>query len=351
MGDDHNYDDWTVSIGGTEFKASTHGMQVSAIVVDLESDKIDSCTIELAEASEAKVLKDGSIAIGDTIQIDLGSADDGTKPVFLGEVVGLEPRWPEGAPASLVIRGLDRLHRLKRGTAVRYWEDSKDSDVVSEIADECGLSSDCDSTSITHKYILQNNVGNAEFIKALARRNGYSVSIDDSKLLFKKPPSGDPPTIELSYEIELLDCRMRLNALGQVSEVVVRGWDWVAKKEITGKAKSGDVTKGKGKNLGADLAKSAFGEATAYVTNFPVPDQGAANDLAKALIGGRAAGFLAGSGRSVGNPELLPGSMVDLKLLGDYSGKYGVHATRHVIGPKGYMVDFEFSSNTDGSGE
>ena len=351
MGDEHNYDDWKVKIGGTTFEASKHGMQVSAIVVDLESDKIDSCTIELADAADVDILSGGAFAIGDTIQVDLGSSDGGTESVFLGEVVALEPRWPEGAPASLVVRGLDRLHRLKRGTGVRYWEDSKDSDVVSEIASECGLSADCDSTSVTHKYILQNNVGNGEFIKALARRNGYSVSIDDSKLLFKKPAAGGGSAIELTYEMDLLDCRMRLNAIGQVSEVIVRGWDWVAKKEITGKGTTGDVSKGKGNNLGADLAKDAFGEATAYVTNFPVPDQGAANDLAKALISARAGQFLQGSGRAMGNPALLPGASVDLKLLGDYSGEYGVHAARHVIGPKGYMVDFEFSSNTDGKGE
>ena len=351
MGEEHNYDDWAVDIGGKTLDAAKHGMMVSAIVVDLEMDKIDACTIELADAAEEDVLTGNPFTIGDSLQIDLGSSDDGTSTVFLGEIVALEPRWPEGAPASLVIRGMDRLHRLKRGTGVRYWEDSTDSDVVEEIAGECGLSTDCDSTSVTHKYILQNNVGNGEFIKALARRNGYTVTIDDSTLEFKKPPAGGGGAIELNYETELMDCRMRLNAIGQVSEVIVRGWDFVAKKEIVGKGTTGDVSKGAGNNLGADLAKDAFGDATAYVTNFPVPDQGAANDLAKALISARAGQFLTGSGRATGNPEIVPGATVDLKLLGDYSAKYTVYASRHVIGPKGYVVDFEFSSNTDGKGD
>jgi uncharacterized protein len=346
MGDEHNYDDWAVKIGGKTLKAAEHGMMVSAIVVDLEMDKIESCTIELADGSDEDVLEGEPYKIGDSIQIDLGDSEGGTDTVFIGEVVALEPRWPEGAPCSLVIRGLDRLHRLKRGTGVRYWEDSKDSDVVEEIAGECGLSTDCDTTSVTHKYILQNNVGNGEFIKALARRNGYQVSIDDSTLRFWKPPAAVSGAIELSYETELMDCRMRLNAIGQVSEVIVRGWDFVAKKEITGKGTSGDLSANGPGTLGADLAKDAFGDATAYVTNFPVPDQGAANDLAKALIAGRAGQFLSGSGRAAGDPSLIPGMAVDLKLLGDFSGKYVIHAARHVIGPKGYVVDFEFSANS-----
>lgn len=345
---DHNYADFSVKIDDETIKASD-GMEVSAIVVDMEMDKIDACTIEFAEVAKG-VLSGARHKIGDTMQVDLGHADDGNETLFKGECVSLEPRWPEGAPASLVVRGMDRLHRLKRGTAVRFWEDIKDSDIVNEIAGEVGLSADVDSTSETRKYVLQNNVSNGEFIKALARRNGYEVSIDDSKLSFKKPASGGSE-IELGYEIELIDCRMRLNAVSQVSEVIVRGWDMFQKKEITGKAKTGDVTKGAGKNLGADLAKDAFGDATAYVTNFPVANQGEANALAKALISSRAGQFLQGSGRAVGNPAIVPGATVNLKLLGDYSGKYTVHAARHIVGPKGYVTDFEFSSNTDGSGD
>jgi phage protein D len=345
---EHNYADWAIKIDDETIKASD-GMEVSAIVVDLEMDKIDTCTVEFAEVARG-VLSGQRHKIGDTMQVDFGHADEGTETLFKGECIALEPRWPEGAPASLVVRGMDRLHRLKRGTAVRFWEEIKDSDIVSEIAGECGLSADVDSTSETRKYVLQNNVSNGEFIKALARRNGYEVSVDDSKLTFKKPASGGA-TIDLGYEIELIDCRMRLNALSQVSEVIVRGWDMFQKKEITGKAKTGDVSKGGGKDLGADLAKKAFGDATAYVTNFPVANQGEANALAKALISARAGQFLQGSGRCVGNPALVPGCSVNLKLIGDYSGKYTVHAARHIMGPKGYVVDFEFSSNTDGAGE
>ncbi|MCO4769190.1 MAG: phage late control D family protein [Deltaproteobacteria bacterium] len=345
---DHNYADFSIKIDDETIKASD-GMEISAIVVDMEMDKIDACTIEFAEVARG-VLSGARHKIGDTMQVDLGHADDGNETLFKGECIALEPRWPEGAPASLVVRGMDRLHRLKRGTAVRFWEEIKDSDIVAAIAAEVGLSADVDSTSETRPYVLQNNVSNGEFIKALARRNGYEVSIDDSKISFKKPGSGGAE-IELGYEIELIDCRMRLNAISQVSEVIVRGWDMFQKKEITGKAKTGDVSKGGGNNLGADLAKKAFGDATAYVTSFPVANQGEANALAKALISGRAGQFLQGSGRAVGNPAIVPGSTVNLKLLGDYTGKYTVHAARHIIGPKGYVTDFEFSSNTDGSGE
>jgi phage protein D len=344
----HEYADWKVKIDDETIKASD-GMEVSTIVVDLDIDRIDTATIEFANVARG-VLSGRRHKIGDSMQIEFGY-DGTTEKVFLGECVGLEPRWPEGAPSSLLVRGMDRLHRLKRGTGIRVWENKKDSDVVKQIASECGLQAQVDATSETHKYILQNNVGNGEFIKFLARRNHYDVDIDDSKLKFIKPPAGSGGAIDLTYELDLQDCRMKLNAVGQVSEVVVRAWDYFQKKEVVGKAKTGDVSKGAGTNLGADLAKSAFGDSTAYVTDFPVANQGEANALAKSIISAKAGQFLSGTARCMGDPKILPGSTVNLKLLGDYSGKYTVTSARHMVSSKGYIVDFDFSSNTDGEGE
>ena len=142
---------------------------------------------------------------------------------------------------------------------------------------------------------------------------------------------------------------MRLNALGQVSEVVVKAWDIFQKKEITGKADTGKIKKGGGKNLGATLAEK-FGKAKAYVTNYPVKDQSQANALAEALINGKASQFLTGSARCIGNPKLQPGAQAKLSKLGDYDGTYYVVAARHIIGPKGYITDFDFCSSTDGAG-
>jgi phage protein D len=349
-----NYAAFAITIGGSTLSVAADGMEVSKILVDLEADKIDMATVKLNNAARG-VLEDGKLGaksrikinIGDTMKIDLGYAK-GEVTLFLGEVVCLEPSWPEGAPAGLTVRGMDRAHRLKRGSKIRFWEDKKDSDLVSEIAGDHGLSAECDTTDVTHAYILQNNLSDAEFLKYLARRNHFHLQVDDSKIKFIKPAVGGGTEVELTYSLDLMDCRMRLNAIGQVDEVIVRGWDIFQKKEIVGKAKPSDLSKGAGKNLGADLAKDAFGAAKAYVTTYPVADQGAAQSLAKGLLGAKANQFLTGTGRCSGNPEIKPGSTVKLKELGVFSGKYYVTAARHQIGQRGYITDFDFCSNTDG---
>ncbi len=348
MADDNKYIDWAVKVDDEEFKSST-GAEISSILIDLEVDKLDMCTISFNDTANP-VVSGARHKIGDAMQVDLGYADS-VSTLFLGEAVSLEPRWAEGAPPTLVVRGMDRLHRFKRGTQIRFWEDKKDSDIVSEIAGDLGLQTAIDATSEQHKYTLQNNLSDAEFLKYLARRNHYELFVLDQELNFKKPPAGGSTEVEMTCGSEVIDLRFRLNALGQVGEVIVRGWDIFEKKEIVGKADKGKLTKGGGKKYGIELAESAFGSSKAYVTNYPVANQTQANDLAAALLGGQASQFLRGTGRCRGNPDLKPGATVNLKQFGDYSGKYYVVATRHHIGPQGYITDFDFCSNTDGAGE
>jgi len=348
MGDSNLPIEWAVKIDDENIKTSD-GVEVMGIEIDLEVDKLDMCTVTFNDTAQG-VLKGKRHKIGDTMQVDLGYQDK-VYTLFLGECVSLEPMWPEGAPFRLTVRGMDRLHRLKRGSHIRFWEDKKDSDIVSEIAGEAGLQKKVDSTSETHKYTLQNNLNDAEFLKYLARRNNYELFVADSELNFIKPAAGGSAEVELTVGQEVVDLRMRLNALGQVGEVIVRGWDVFEKKEIVGKADKGKLTKGCGSKYGIELAEGAFGASKAYVTNYPVANQGEANELAKALLGGYASRFLTGTGRCRGTPDLKPGATVVLKQFGDYSGSYYVVAPRHQIGPQGYITDFDFCANTEGKGE
>ncbi len=348
MADSNQPIEWAVKIDDETIKTSD-GVEVMDITVSIEVDKLDLCTVRFNDTARG-VLSGGRHKIGDSLQVDLGYQDSVTT-LFLGEVVGLDAAWPEGSPFYLQVIGMDRLHRFKRGTQIRFWEDKKDSEIVGQIADELGLQKKIDSTSEQHKYTLQNNVSDAEFLKYLARRNHYELFVKDQELNFVKPAAGGSTEVTLKCGQDVMDLSVSLNALGQVGEVVVRGWDVFQKKEIVGKADKGKLSKGCGSKFGLELAESAFGSSKAYVTNYPVSNQGAANDLAKALLGGMASKFLTGSGRSRGNPEIKPGATVKLEQFGDYSGSYYVLASTHVIGPQGYITEFEFCSNTEGAGE
>ena len=66
----------------------------------------------------------------------------------------------------------------------------------------------------------------------------------------------------LSIAADLLEFSPRLSSAGQVTEVIVRGWDPKEKKEVIGRAGLGDEeTRMGGQQSGDALADSAFGAA------------------------------------------------------------------------------------------
>jgi len=284
--------------------------------------------------------------IGDEIKLKLGS---GSKEIFAGEIISMEPGFEVSGISSMTVRALDKMHRLGRGRKTRHWEEMKDSDVASEVGKESGLSVSADPTQETHSYILQRNESNIAFIKRLAARNNFVARVTDGKLEFKKA-SFNAQSVKVGMGDNLRSLRMSFNSTDLVQKVVVRGWDVKAKKEIVGQASSGDVTKVGGGDLGADLA-GKFGDSTAYITDVPVSSQAQANAVAKSEMERLARQFCKGSCTIAGNDKALAGASLELSgLPKGQNGKFFVIASRHVISKgTGYTTEMQVCSNTMGS--
>ena len=287
-----------------------------------------------------------SFNIGDEVKLKLGS---GSKEIFVGEVISLEPGFEVGGISSISVRALDKLHRLGRGRKTRFWEEMKDSDVATEVGKESGLSVVPDATPDTHAYILQRNESNIAFIKRLAARNNFVVRVADGKLEFKKA-SFNSQSVKVEMGKNLRSLRLSFNTTDLVQKVVVRGWDVKAKKEIVGQAAVGDVTKIGGGDVGAQLA-GKFGDSTAYITDVPVSSQAQANSVAKAEMERLARQFCKGSCIIAGDDKALAGASLELSgLPKGQNGSFFVIASRHVISKRsGYTTEMQVCSNTTGS--
>lgn len=335
---------YKVTVGSTEYtQTKEDGMAMLSI-----EDHVDLVQMMTLRVGGAEGRPNWTAKIGDKVEVKVG---EGSEPIFVGEVIGLEPSYQADGVSSLVIRALDNMHRLGRGRKTRFWENKKDSDVVTEVGAECGLSVDADATSETLPYILQRNESNVAFLKRLAARNNYILRVDPSgsKLIFKKASfQGSTQKVKMGESLRSL--RMAYNTVDQVQKVVVRGWDPSKKEEIVGEATTGDITAIGGGQKGADVA-STFGESTAYVTDVPVTSQSAAKEVAKAELERLARGYNRGSATVQGNDKIRAGAMVELEgLPSGQNGKVFVIATRHVItGRSGYTTEFTFCSNTQGS--
>jgi phage protein D len=334
---------YDITIGSRTFsQATSDGLE--NLVIEDHVDMVEHMSVRLA-GNEGQ--PKWEINIGDAVTAKLGA---GEVSLFNGEVIAVEPSWGVDGIMTLTVRALDKSHRLARGRKTRFFENQKDSDVASTVGAESGLSVTADPTEETHPYILQRNESNLAFLKRLAARNNFTLTVDEGKLIFQKAAfAGSPTKIEMGKNLRSM--RMGFNSMEQVDQVIVRGWDIRKKEAIVGTASAGDIESIGGGQTGSAVSTSKFGAHTAYITDVPVASQSQANALAKAELNRLARQFAHGSCTVDGNDGLRAGTVVEFSgLTTGHNGKFFIISSRHIISPNtGYLTEFTFCSNTMGS--
>ena len=114
---------------------------VYADVISVEfSDAIDRSDMAIVTLANPRCkYSSGDLFVeGATMRLDFGYVDHYAK-LSVGEIVGIEPIFPLQGADVVVIRALDRTHRLRYGTRRRGWKDSTYKAVFEELAKDVGL--------------------------------------------------------------------------------------------------------------------------------------------------------------------------------------------------------------------
>jgi phage protein D/phage baseplate assembly protein gpV len=284
--------------------------------------------------------------LGDGVEIKVALRENGPKVKLLeGEITSIEPDINSSDRGTLTVRGYDRSHRLMRGRKTETFLNVKDSDVASRLAQSAGLQANADDTGTVHKYMIQSNQTNYEFLSERAKRNGFQLYVEDRTLFFKRPPAAPPVGPTLDWGINLDQFRARVSTTDQVNRVVVRGYNPANKQAIVGSANSpssqSQVRTYIGKN-GGQAAQSAFGmEATQTIIDRPVSDMGEANRIAQAELDARSANFFQAEGSAGGDPAIKAGAKITINGVGtNFAGEYLVTRSIHRYSSRGYTTHF-----------
>jgi phage baseplate assembly protein gpV len=233
-------------------------------------------------------------------------------------------------------------HRLHRGRFNRSFQNVKDSDVVSKVIGEVGISAGTvEATSTTHEYLFQENQNNMEFLRERAARNGYELFVQDGKLNFRKPKSGG--SVALTWLEELQSFKVRVSSGEQVNKVEVRGWDYEQKKAIVGTASSATVLTSNQHGTGSAKSSAFKGKPTTptvTIVDQPVYLATEATSIAQSLCDELGGEFIQADAIAIGNPTIRPGKVVTLQEMGKYTGSYYVTETRHLFVNRVYTTEF-----------
>src|SRR4051812_36061005 len=146
--------------------------QMSALqetIVDLDATRPGMFVMRFAQTTAPDTDSGVDFKIGDEVEI-LESGSSTT--LIKGEVTSLEVDYGKGGQRT-VVRGYDKSHRLHRARKYRAFAQQKDSDIVSTLASDAALSTGTvDSTTAVHKFLVQVNQTDWEFLKWRAEDNG-----------------------------------------------------------------------------------------------------------------------------------------------------------------------------------
>jgi phage protein D len=320
-----------------------------AVINDVDAMGMFTLTLSGWDAVEMKVkwMDSALFREGNPVEVEIGFRD-GMQKLFSGEITGLEPDFPEAQPPTFTVRGYDRLHRMMRERKTRSYTNIKDSDIAAKLAGDAGLTPDAQDSKVTHAYVLQHNQTDLDFLLSRARRIAYEVVVNDKTLAFRERAIRQGAALTLRRDIELLEFRPRLTTMGQVQQLVVRGWSAKDKKELVGRAAAGDEPSTmQGSEAGPASVRRLFGKTGSAFDREPVQSQEEADRIARQRFCEMALGYICGDGTCIGEPRLRPGTVVSIEGLGTrFSGLYYVTRTHHCFTPrKGYRTHFAARRN------
>jgi len=340
-------------------------LDVIDLRVTLEKDQLGGFSLvlantdarfELGEGSPFKYTDSSLFDINTEITIGMGYAGN-VKKVLVGEILSFSPSFPQSGLPTVALTGADRLNRLRRskpGNDVsKSFPQRADWEIAQQIAARHDLGFVATREGPKHPLVMQKDKDDLDFLLECAKTVGYDcyIDVDDQgrdTLHFIRPldQSDARPVDEFTYEwgVSLRSFTPRLRIGRQVAKVTVRGWDPRTKQVIEYTATVNDLprTPGKGRTGAEVVADKEAGAKDERIVDLRVSTRDEAKTTAINLLERNANEFLTGTGEVMGEPDLRPGSIVNLGKLGDrFSGPYTVKKVEHQFGAGGYTTTFE----------
>ncbi|MFT3691983.1 MAG: hypothetical protein QM831_02495 [Kofleriaceae bacterium] len=282
--------------------------------------------------------------------------------IYKGEIVGLEPRYTGGETQRIMIRAMNKMHKLLRYKKSQTFTDKTDQQILSQIVQDAGLTLDWKhEKSITYKHVYQHNQSHMEFLRSRAGRMGCHIWCVDTTIHCKQPDLQSDSGIELKISQgigqgeQLRSFSPRVSSAPVNKKVTVKGWNPETKELITG-----DYT-GSSSSLGSEDAVSAsgsHGEQETFTVDHPIWSKEEADAIAKAKQVDQSLNFMTGEAEAVGDPKFELATVIKMTInpsgQDTFNGKYYVMGITHryVAGGKdkdgGYVTHLRLARDGQG---
>jgi Rhs element Vgr protein len=214
--------------------------QVLSISIIKEVNRISLAKIILRDGDAAlrnfEVSDTDDFLPGKKIKIKLGF-DSTNAQQFKGVITKHAIKIKESGAAELQIDCSDEAVKMTIGRHSHYFENVKDSQVFDELIGKyAGLQSDPESTSITHKELVQHSMSDWDFMLLRAEANGMLVHTNDGNIKINKPDTSTAPVLQVTYGSSIIEFEAEMDAKYQWKNVEATSWDYANQNLFTAEA-------------------------------------------------------------------------------------------------------------------
>lgn len=308
-----------------------------------------------------KQIAAGGFVIGSNISVNVAGRLDAALPLFSGQITALELDYSVGSGSQLIVRAIDKAHKLTKSNQPRIFKEMTSSDIVSEIVASAGISvGEVMPTTDLHAVMVKPNIDDWSFIQYLARRVGYIAYISEGLFTFTLPtPAEEGPGPYEDYAEPLVANQLvlgknlirftgRVSANNQSNSVNLRGWT----AEMLPLISEGVVETDSVINTNTSEMLAGQAGTTLFVIadpSFDDPDNG---ELYAESVGD----YLAGEayqmhGVAEGDGNLIAGDIATIAMAGEFfNGSYLISEATHMVSPDfGYQVEFALGGRRSSS--
>jgi uncharacterized protein len=320
--------DIDVVVAGTEVPDD----HLRSFVISRDLNQPDECVVVLGNqnhsyTAKAEISKPVEVKLKETKQI-----------LFKGEIAGLEPVYKGMSQTTIVIRGYNKMHKMLRGRKSMTFSDKTDKQIITQIAQQHGLTVEWEGPEVSHKLVYQHNQTDLEFCRTRAARVGCNLWCVDTKLFVKIPKLSGAEVATLKAgqamaqgsEHQLRSFTPRLGSGSVVKKVTVKGWNPEKKELITGEAQS---TGSKLGSQGPSQGAGSYGQSETFEVDTPVWTPEEAKALAKAKLLEHELSYMTGTAETIGNGDFELGTLVKFEINPNgqdrFNGKYFINGITH----------------------
>lgn len=314
-------------------KAIDDKLQIIRVQVDAAIGRLPEAQVTLLSGSIAEnsfpEADNADFEVGSPISMAAVYGSGSDQQLFKGLIVAKRLRVTRGAP-QLELFCVDKAAGLTHTRKSDFYMKKKDSDVMTQIITDAGLTASVTATTDAERDIVRHTCTDWGFLRSLADRAGHVLTISGGKVTSAPPKTDDAAVLTVTLGMDIISFDARVDAQTTIGGAKAEAWSSDTQKLVSSVG-ADPVAGAWGTSKPGELAKVLGGREHVLATPLEI----SAADL-KTVADARtlrsALATIQGTCTFQGSAKAVPDAVIELVGMGErFGGKAYIHGVRHTI--------------------